>query len=274
MRDKVFIQREKSTTPANAVAASKPCRTRAVHEENARIDGSGILCIRRRLVMALAIILTVSASAAAQAVTKQTAAPAATKQTAEPATTKQTAAPAATKQTLPDEYTGTTANMTPGAGSTLSFEMLQWSSDADRERVLSVIKSATEKNLDELGKALAGLPTVGYIWTGGPVGYALKYAYRLRESDGSERVVVVTDRPLGSWEHPAWKTAGPVAEPAKPFTVVELRLNNKGRGEGKMSLTTPITVDEQLKTVGVANFEKASTLLTDVRRQPRPYWTR
>ncbi len=256
MRDKVVTQAETYSAFTSAVAAPSPCGTWAVSEENAKIDESGgILRIRRGLVMALAIVLTASASAAAQAVTNA-------------------AAQAVTKQTAPDTYTGTTANMMPGAGSMLSFEILQWSSDADRDRVLSAIKSATEKNSDEVGKVLAGLPTVGYIWAGGPVGYAMKYAHRLRESDGSERVVVVTDRPLGSWEHPAWKAAGQVPESAKPFTVVELHLNSKGRGEGKMSLTTPITVDEQTKTVGLANFDKASTLLTDVRRQPKPYWTR
>ena len=205
------------------------------------------MCIRRRLVMALAIVLAASASAAAQAVTKQT---------------------------VPEEYTGTTANMTTGAGTTLSFEIFQWSSDADRERVLSVIDSTTKKSPDELEKALAGLPTVGYIWATGPVGYALKYAYRLRESNGSERVVVMTDRLLGSWEHPAWKATGQAVEPAKPFTVVELHLNSKGRGDGKMSLTAPITVDEHTKTLGLANFDTASTLLTDVRRQPKSYSAR
>ena len=78
----------------------------------------------------------------------------------------------------------------------------------------------------------------------------------------------MTDRSLGSLEHPAWKMTGPV-EPTRPYTVVELHLNSKGRGDGKMSLTTPVTLDEQTKTVRLANYDTAATLLTDVQRQPK-----
>jgi hypothetical protein len=134
---------------------------------------------------------------------------------------------------------------------------------------LPSLSPSAETNPEVLVKALAGLPTVGHIWAAGPVGYALKYAHRLTEADGSERIVVMTDRILGSLEHPAWKITGQVVEPAKPFTVVELHLNRNGRGAGKMSLTTPVAVDEQTKTVSLANYDTASTLLTDVQRQPK-----
>jgi hypothetical protein len=173
-----------------------------------------------------------------------------------------------TKRLVPEEYAGTTANMTTGAGSKIVIQVFRWSSENDRERVLSSLSADAEKGPDELVKAVAGLPTVGRIWGAGAAGYSLKYAHRVAQADGGERVVVMTDRSLGSLEQPAWKVTGPT-EPAKPYTVVELRLNSKGRGDGKMSLTTPVTVDEQTKTIGLANYDKASTLLTDVQRQPK-----
>ena len=157
--------------------------------------------------------------------------------------------------------------MMPGAGTKIVIQILRWSSDADRERVLPVLSAETKS--DELAKTLASLPTAGLIWAAGPVGYALKYAHRLTEADGSERIVVMTDRPLGSLEHPAWKITGQVAEPVKPYTVVELHLHKRGRGDGKMSLTAPVSVDEQTKTIRLANYETASTLLTDVQGQPK-----
>lgn len=174
-----------------------------------------------------------------------------------------------TRQSVPEKYTGTTANMTSGAGSKIVIQIFRWSTEADRERVFQSVTSNAEKNPDELVTAFAGLPTVGVVWGAGPAGYALKYAHRLTESDGSERVVVMTDRPLGNLEHPVWKIAGPVLEPAKPYTVVELHLDRKGRGDGKMSLTTAVTMDEQTKAVGLANYDRALTLLTDVQRQPK-----
>ena len=48
--------------------------------------------------------------------------------------------------------------------------------------------------------ALQDLQTVGFIWTGGSLGYALKYAHRTEDEDGGERIVLVTDRPLGQWD--------------------------------------------------------------------------
>jgi hypothetical protein len=183
------------------------------------------------------------------------------------------AAPTETKRTVPDEYTGTTANLTEGAGTRVSIQILRWLSDSDRQAVVSAVNAAAGEGPDDLSKAIAALPTVGYIWCSGPLGYALKYAHRVIAPDGDERVVVMTDRPLGSWEHPAWKITGPVAD-TRPFTVVELHLNKKGKGDGKTSLTSAVAVDEQAKTIGVADYVRASTLLTDVERQPKPYWVR
>jgi hypothetical protein len=201
-----------------------------------------ITLVRRTLAIALAILLAATAGAAAQ--------------------TK-------TQQPLPERYTGTTANMTSGAGSKITIHVFRWSSDAERERVLLSLSPNDEKNPNELVKALASLPTVGVIWAAGPAGYALKYAHRRTETDGSERIVFVTDRSFGSLEHPAWKIAGQAVELDKLYTVIELHLNGKGRGDGKMSLTTPVTVDDQTKTISLTNYDKASTLLTDVQRQPK-----
>ena len=163
--------------------------------------------------------------------------------------------------------------MTDGAGTKISIQILRWLPDSDREAVVSAVKAARGESPDDLSKAIAALPTVGYIWCTGPLGYALKYAHRVIAPDGNERVVVMTDRPLGSWEHPAWKITGAVAD-TRPFTVVELHLNKKGKGDGKTSLTSSVAVDEQAKTLGVADYASAPTLLTDVERQPKPYWAR
>ena len=168
-----------------------------------------------------------------------------------------------------EKYTATIANMASGSGSKIAIQVFQWSSDTDRQRVLETLRSNEEKKPDELAKAMAGLPTIGYIWANGPAGYALKYAHRLTGPDGGERLVVMTDRLIGSLEHPAWKVSGQAVEPAQPYTVVELQLDNKGRGRGKMSLTTPVTIDEKTQTVSLANYDTASTLLTDVQRQPK-----
>ena len=58
------------------------------------------------------------------------------------------------------------------------------------------------------------------------------------------------------------------AEPATDydFTLIELRLNAKGLGEGKTSLTTKVIVDSPAKTVALDNYAAAPAILQNVKR--------
>src|SRR5262249_48873334 len=49
-----------------------------------------------------------------------------------------------------------------------------------------------------LTAALDKAPTVGFLWTNEVVGYSIKYAYRISLPDGGERIILATDRPLGT----------------------------------------------------------------------------
>ena len=76
-------------------------------------------------------------------------------------------------------------------GVELRINVLRWSEEADREAVLSVIEPALEAGAGDEGDgesvsdALQELQTVGFIWTGGSLGYALKYAHRTEDADGA-----------------------------------------------------------------------------------------
>ena len=106
-------------------------------------------------------------------------------------------------------------------------------------------------------------------------GYAIKYAYHASLPDGGERLILASDRRLGAYS-PAWKpvTALGAETPAKAatptadyeFTVIELRLDSKGVGEGKTSLTTKVIVDDEAKTVALENYAATPALLQNVKR--------
>jgi hypothetical protein len=239
----------------------------------------------RNAAIALTIFLGVFSGATAQ-----------TKPTDAGGQAKPAGAPPQAKPTPPESYTAVTSkNMTPGAGTKLLIQILRWSSDEDRDKALSVIAggpakedpapaakpaesdAAAQKKAAAAApaappdpvKALESIPTAGYIWSTGPLGYAVKYAHRTTTPDGGQRIVLVTDRPLGSWERPAWKASGQAA--SSPYTVIEVRLNSKGRGEGKASLAAPFAIDQQAKTVVLTEYEKAPVLLQDVQRAPQGY---
>jgi hypothetical protein len=112
--------------------------------------------------------------------------------------------------------------------------------------------------------ALAKAPTVGYFWTNEVVGYSIKYAHRIPQPDGGERVILAMDRRLGA-SSSSWKPAGPATPTDYDFTVVELRVDSKGTGEGKASLATKVIFDNDAKTIALENFAAAPSILQSVK---------
>jgi hypothetical protein len=123
-----------------------------------------------------------------------------------------------------------------------------------------------------LTAALGRAPTVGYLWTTDVTGYSIKYAFHASSPGGGERIVLATDRRLGAYS-PAWKLAPPAGtdasakEPADyEFTFVEIRLDARGMGEGKTSLTTKVVSDSEARTVALDNYAATPSILEHVKR--------
>lgn len=112
--------------------------------------------------------------------------------------------------------------------------------------------------------ALQKAPTVGYIWTTDVTGYSIKYATHTTQPDGSERIVLATDRRLGAYS-PAWTLNTPAAPTDYEFTLLELHLDAKG-GEGKASLTTKLVADNTSKQIGLENYAGTPAILQNVKR--------
>ena len=109
------------------------------------------------------------------------------------------------------------------------------------------------------------MPTVGYVWSSETAGYSVHYAARLAQPDGSERIILITDRRLGAWNN-LWKPAGAASPTDYEFSLIELHLNSKGEGEGKASLTGKVTVDNAAKTIVLENYTALPVILKGVKR--------
>ncbi|HEY6343898.1 MAG TPA: hypothetical protein VIY49_20575 [Bryobacteraceae bacterium] len=115
-----------------------------------------------------------------------------------------------------------------------------------------------------LAAALGNAPTVGYLWSAFEVsGYALRYAVRLPAQDGGERIVLITDRRLGAFNN-LWKPTGTGTPANDDFSVIELHLNAKGVGEGRVSLTGKIKADAVAKTFALENYGDLPVTLKNV----------
>ena len=117
-----------------------------------------------------------------------------------------------------------------------------------------------------LAAALQKAPSVGMLWTSETVGYSIGYAYRLQQPDGSERIILATDRRLGAFNN-VWKPVGTGQPSDYPFSIIELRVSPTGLGEGKASLVGPINVDNDAKTISLENYSTSPVVLKSVKRQ-------
>jgi hypothetical protein len=159
-------------------------------------------------------------------------------------------------------FTATTVNLAPGGAEAVSISIARWSTDAERDGLAGALTAKAEAGFQI---ALAYSDTLGYIWTSEILGYPIRYAHRMTMPDGSERILVATDRRLGAWST-SWRAAAPGA-PDYPFTLIELRIPRRGPAEGKMSLASKIVVEPTGKVIAIENYAAAPVLLKDVRRQ-------
>ena len=133
---------------------------------------------------------------------------------------------------------------------TVDLVVSRWSTESERDTLIAVL---LDKGPDALLDTLRKTRRVGSIRTPNSLGYALRYAQNIPGEDGGRRIILVTDRPIGFWE-----AANQPRTIDYPFTLIELRLNADGDGEGKMSIATKIT----------GNRERGLIELEDYARQP------
>jgi hypothetical protein len=190
--------------------------------------------------------------------------------------------------------TGASVNVAE-PGTPVKIRILRWSTDQERAPLLAVLNPAppqppgaqtqTEPARGRAGAAagrgrgrgrggaatplspiaaftaaLGRAPTIGFIWTSDVTGYSIKYAWRSALPDGTERIVLASDRRLGAYSD-AWKATTQGPETDYTFTVLELRVEPKGLIEGKTSLTNRIVVDAEAKTIALENYAAATSVI-------------
>ncbi len=178
------------------------------------------------------------------------------------------------------------ATVVPAAGAALTVTLFRWSTDAERAPVLAALKAppappappagaaagrggragraggrggapppSTEARLST---AIKAAPTLGYIWGDGVTGYSIKYAWH-----AADRIVLITDRRLGA-HAPAWGLGvGP--SPDAEYTLIELRLDATGAGEGKTSLSANVVMDAAANTLALDGYAAAPAMLKVTR---------
>jgi hypothetical protein len=142
-----------------------------------------------------------------------------------------------------------------GANQRVQIRINKWSTPEERENLIAVM---LEKGPNDLLKALQkesekgrfSIPTLR-----GPdphnlrLGHELRYTWQNPLPDGGRRIVVITDRYIGFQE-----ARNQPRSIDYPFTLIEMRVNKEGKGEGKMAVATKITFDKKQKQVELENY--------------------
>jgi hypothetical protein len=144
---------------------------------------------------------------------------------------------------------------TPPVATAVDIVVNRWSSDVQRRHLMDALRLGQRAMLEVLQEQ----PRVGYIRTPTSLGWDLHYAQASPGEDGGRRVVIATDRRVGFWEA--------VNRPRSidyPFTFIELRLNDDGGGEGRLSLATRVIATSDGRFVQLENYAAQPVDLNDV----------
>lgn len=153
------------------------------------------------------------------------------------------------------------SNVGTGASGTVDFTINRWSTDAERDRLLSIfLERGPEKLLD----ALQDAKPAGRITAPGNLGWDVRYARYRELPEGGSQIVLLTDRPIGFWE-----ARNQPRTVDYPFTLIDVRLKPDGTGEGKASVATKITYNRGTKAIELENYASEPIRLNNVKIERR-----
>ena len=174
------------------------------------------------------------------------------------------APPTVSGQNEKESFTGFAINMNSRPSTaTVDFTIERWSTDAEREQLLSILKEQKDPNRanQQLLKALQKMPKVGYIRTPNTLAWDLRYARQSPLEDGGRRIVLGTDRPIGFRE-----ARNQPRSMDYPFTVVEIQLDKNDKGVGKILAGTKIFIDKNNNLV-LENYGQQPIRFNEIRKQ-------
>lgn len=140
---------------------------------------------------------------------------------------------------------------------TIDIVIERWSTPEETESLRAVL---VEKGEDRLLSALQKVrPRCGYARTSTSLGWDIYYAREIPQADGSRRILLATDRPVGMWEA---RNSGRSMD--YQFSLAEMRLPKDGKGVGKAIPRAQITFDPDTKTLEIENYEREPVRLNEI----------
>jgi hypothetical protein len=158
------------------------------------------------------------------------------------------------------------SNIATGSNAVVQMNIDSSSTPEEREMLITTM---VEKKPDDLLKALQKLPVRGRfrIPTARQpdphhlsLGLDIHYAWQTPLPDGGRRIVLATDRYIGFNE-----ARNQPRSIDYPFSLIEIRVDKDGKGQGKMAVATKIDFDKGKKVVQLENYGSEPVRLNEVK---------
>ena len=158
------------------------------------------------------------------------------------------------------------SNIATGSNAVVQINIDSWSTPEERELLITTM---VEKKPADLLKALQKLPVRGRfrIPTARQpdphhlsLGLDIHYAWQTPLPEGGRRIVLATDRYIGFAE-----ARNQPRSIDYPFSLIEIRVDKDGKGQGKMAVATKIDFDKDKKVVQIENYGSEPVRLNEVK---------
>jgi hypothetical protein len=150
-------------------------------------------------------------------------------------------------------FEGTTVIARAETHANVAIDLLRWSTEEEQTSLTEALAGGPASVAD----LLADAATVGYVWTAESVGYSIRFASRI-PTDGGERIILALNDRFATRNPTLW-TAQPPEDQA--YTLIELRVDGQGRGEGRDVMPTAMAY-----AFGLDGFAAAAPLLENMSR--------
>jgi hypothetical protein len=158
------------------------------------------------------------------------------------------------------------SNIATGSNALVYITINSWSSAEERERLITTV---LEKGGDALLKELQKAPVKGRFRIPTArrpdphhlaLGLDIHYAWQTPLPEGGRRIVLATDRYIGFQEARANSRTMDY-----PITLMEIRVDKDGKGEGKMAVATKISFDKKKNQIELENYSSEPVRLNNVK---------
>lgn len=158
------------------------------------------------------------------------------------------------------------SNIATGSNAIVQITVNAWSTAEERERLITtVLEKGSDALLNELQKApVKGRLRIPTARRPDPhhlsLGLDLHYAWQTPLPDGGRRIVLATDRYIGFQE----ARSNPRSMDY-PITLMEIRVDKDGKGQGKMAVATKISFDKKKNQIELENYASEPVRLNEVK---------